>query len=293
MATWKGKTKGNLLGYKIFVFILKLLGVIPAYFVLRFVALYFLFFSKESTQSSFFVFHRILKYKKRTAYLKVYLSYFLLGQTLLDKVALMAGLKTKISFDFDGENFLHEMVKNQTGGILMSAHMGNWDIAGFLLKRLGAKINVVMFDGEHEQIKEYMKDVVGELNFNIIAIKDDFSHIMKLHEALSNKELICIHGDRFLPDAKVSELNFMGEKAEFPISPFALAARFNVPVSFVYAVKEGSKHYHLSATKPIQTRDKNELMKSYVKSLEHMLLKYPTQWFNYYPFWKIQKNKSA
>lgn len=288
MANWKGQTKGNILGYKIFVFILKLFGVGPAYFVLRFVALYFLFFSKDSTKNSLYLFREILNYKGFKTYLKVYKSYFVFGQTLLDKTALMAGLKPKISFEFDGEEHLQAMIEDGKGGILISAHMGNWDVAGFLLKRLDTKVNVVMFDGEHQKIKEYMSDVVGEVEFKIIPIKDDFSHIMKIHQALQNKEFICIHGDRFLPETKTRSLSFMNKEALFPIGPFSLAARLNVPVSFVYAMKDHSKHYHLYATKPVvyKKTEEEDLMKKYVKSLESMLHKYPTQWFNYYSFWK-------
>lgn len=42
MAKWEGKSKGTVLGHKIFVFILNHLGLRePAYIVLRFVALYY------------------------------------------------------------------------------------------------------------------------------------------------------------------------------------------------------------------------------------------------------------
>jgi hypothetical protein len=34
-------------------------------------------------------------------------------------------------------------------------------IAGHLLKRLGTKINIVIFDGEYQQIKEYLDKVTG------------------------------------------------------------------------------------------------------------------------------------
>ena len=43
MPRWEGKSKGNQLGYSIFVFVCRKLGVLPAYFLLRFVAFYSLF----------------------------------------------------------------------------------------------------------------------------------------------------------------------------------------------------------------------------------------------------------
>ena len=39
---WDGQSKGKVLGFKIFVFILNNFGLNPAYFILRFVSFYYL-----------------------------------------------------------------------------------------------------------------------------------------------------------------------------------------------------------------------------------------------------------
>lgn len=44
MSSWHGKSKGTPLGYRIFVWVLKNFGVLPAYFLLRFVVVYYFFF---------------------------------------------------------------------------------------------------------------------------------------------------------------------------------------------------------------------------------------------------------
>jgi len=49
-------------------------------------------------------------------------------------------------------------------------HLGNWEIAGHLLYRVKAKINIVMFEGEHEKVKEYLDSVKGEKNINVTKI---------------------------------------------------------------------------------------------------------------------------
>ena len=174
-------------------------------------------------------------------FIKLYKNYYLFGQTIIDKVVLMRGIRNKFSFDFDGEEHLHEMVQaREKAGLLLSAHIGNWDIAGHLLKRLQTRINIVMFDGEHQKIKEYLEGVTGERNANIIVIKDDLSHIYAITEAFTKNELVCMHADRFMEGNKTMEANFFGENAKFPAGPFVLATRLKVPVSFVFAVKESN-----------------------------------------------------
>ena len=48
MAAWKGKTRGGLTGYKIFIAILKNLGLPFAYLLLYFVAFYFFVFAEDT-----------------------------------------------------------------------------------------------------------------------------------------------------------------------------------------------------------------------------------------------------
>ena len=293
---WEGKTRGGLSGHKIFVFILNTFGLQIAYFFLRFVAFYFLFTS--STKTALKYFREIQGYKGFKAYRATYQNYFLFGQILLDKVALLSGVKTNFTIDHEGhvEN-LDSLKTNGKGSILLSAHIGNWEIAGQMLDSLDTKFNVLMYDNEAEKMKEYMNKVMGKKSFNVIAIRDgDMSHLIELHKAFSNNELVVMHGDRFLPGTATIEKNFMGKPAKFPAGPFIMAAKFGVPITLVFAVKETSTHYHFFARKPIEvkrarTKEDTELAvktgsDAYVKELEYMLKKYPIQWFNFYDFWK-------
>jgi predicted LPLAT superfamily acyltransferase len=212
---------------------------------------------------------------------------------LLDKIIVMAGIENQFSYDFDGEQHLREIVARGKGGILLSGHVGNWEAAGHLLKRLNAKINVVMFDGEHQQIKKYLDNVTGGKNFNVIVIGTDMSHVYAISDALNRNELICLHADRFLEGNKTASMSFLNSEAEFPLGPFQLSAGFNVPVSIVFAFKESAKHYHFFGSEIVQ-RTENEakvhfaerLMTSFVNELEQKVKQYPEQWFNYYNFWK-------
>lgn len=294
---WEGKTKGNLIGHKIFVFILNAFGLRIAYFFLRFVSFYFFVFAK-STKTCLKYFREIHGYKGLKAYRATYQNYFLFGQILLDKVALLSGVKTHFTSEHEGhtEN-LRAVTSTTKGRILLSAHIGNWEIAGQRLKVLNTKFNVLMYDNEAEKMKQYMSKVMGKKSFNIIAIKDgDMGHLIELHKAFANNELVVMHGDRFLPGAATIEKTFMGKKAKFPAGPFIMAAKFGVPITLVFAVKETKTHYHFFALKPIEvkrTRTKVELDKAveelsdkYVNELEKMLKRYPTQWFNFYNFWQ-------
>ena len=209
----------------------------------------------------------------------------------------MSGITNPFSFEFDGEENLRAIVANGKGGLLMSAHVGNWEVAGHLFDRLDVIVNVVMYDGEHQRLKDYLENVTGGRNFNVIVVKDDLSHVYAIGEALQKNQLVCLHADRFLPGNKTIENQLLGAAANFPVGPFVMAATFNVPVSFVFAFKETSKHYHFYGSPMInfeKDRPKNEvietLLKGFTGNLEELLKKYPEHWFNYYNFWEIDEH---
>jgi predicted LPLAT superfamily acyltransferase len=301
MSSWDGKSRSGVIGYKIFVLTLRHGGLIPAYFILLFVALYFFLFSRSSSRFSYQFFRKRIGFSRFKSIRSIYSNYFIFGQTLIDRVAVMAGLSNKFTFDFDGEEYLIQIVQEGKGGILISAHIGNWEVAGHLLYRINAKINVLIHEAEHEQVKHYLEGIKGKGNMNVIVMKDDFSHIYDISKALENGEIICLHGDRFMPWSKTMTTKFLGDDAHFPQGPFAMAVGFKVPVSYVFAMKEGIYHYHFSATPPkiyssLARENKNRLIESalsdYIQIIEKKVEKYPIQWFNYYDFWKDNKDSS-
>ena len=294
MSKWQGKSKGSKRGYSIFVWTLKKLGVYPAYFLLRFVTLYYFIFSFRSSKAVFYYFHKRMRYSVVSSIFKIYSNYFHFGQSLIDKVVIMSGLPNSFTFNFDGEENLKKIIKKGKGGILLSAHIGSWEAAGHLLKRLGTRINIVMYDGEQPQIKEYLETVIDErnLNINIIIIRDHISHIYEISEAFNKNELICMHADRFLEGNRTISFNFLGEEALFPLGPFLLAAHIKVPVSFVFSMKETSSHYHFFAGE-IKEYDQGskkiniqKIIADFVEEMEKKVKAYPLQWYNYYNFWQ-------
>ena len=293
MSSWKGKTRGGVLGYKIFILILKYFGLSFAYFLLYFVVAYFMIASFKAFRWIYRFYHETLGKNSLRSFACVYRNYYLFGQILIDKIVMLTGFHSTFTFDFEGEEYLRQMDK---GGFLISAHIGNWEIAGHQLIRLEKRINIILFDAEHQRIKGYLSNVFKR-NTNFIIIRDNYSHLLEIREALANGEIIVVQGDRYIDGNKTLMIDFMGKPAAFPVGPINMAAHFNVPVSYVFALKESRKHYHFYAT-PLKTfmfppnrklRDQflGPAVEEYVRELEKIVRMYPLEWFNYYDFWKL------
>lgn len=290
-ADWQGKSRGTVLGYKIFVFFMKNLGLRAAYFILYFVAAYFCIFAMGSSKAIYYYFRHRLKYSKLRSLISIYKSYYVFGQTIIDKVAISSGLRDKFTYEFDGIDLIRETIRQKKGGVLISAHVGNFEIAEFFFGELEEKtsISLLTTDVEHTAIKDYIESVTSESSINLIIIKEDLSHIFEINAALARNEIVCITGDRYVKGSKYLSQNLLGEEARFPAGPFLLASRLNVPVLFVYVMKETSSHYHLYARKAkAKQRDSKKLLEEYTESVSWMLEKYPLQWFNYFDFWNTK-----
>ncbi len=290
MPSWQGKSRGNKTGFRIFVWVLKNAGLTPAYLLLGLVAFYFFIFSGKAFRYQFEFFRQRLGYSRLRSIVNIYKNYYWFGQTIIDKIVLMSGIKNPFRFDFEGEDYLRQMVRRNKGGLLLSAHIGNWEIAGHLLQRLGTDIHIVMYDGEAQQIKDYLASVTEKHSARIILIKEDLSHIYAIQEALNNHHFVCMHADRFLEGNKTLTASFLNKNARFPTGPFLLARTFHVPVSFVFAMKDKSFDYHFYASDPkIYSGDREtameDILRDYCINMEQMIRKYPLQWFNYYDFW--------
>jgi predicted LPLAT superfamily acyltransferase len=295
MPSWQGKSRGNKTGFRIFVWVLKNAGLSPAYLLLKLVAFYFFIFSGKAFRHQYIFFSKRLGFKTFRAIRSIYRNYYWFGQTIVDKIALMSGIKNPFRFEFEGENYLRQMVSQNQGGLLLSAHIGNWEIAGHLLQRLGTDMHIVMYDGEEQQIKEYLESVTEKHSARIILIKEDLSHIYAIQEALNKNAFVCMHADRFLQGNKTITETFLQKPALFPAGPFLLARTFQVPVSFVFAMKDRSFDYHFYASPPkIYSGPKGtaiqDMLRDYCAAMENTIRKYPLQWYNYYDFWNEDPN---
>ncbi len=206
--------------------------------------------------------------------------------SLVDRAALIGGVKTDFGLVSHGREHIETMINGAKGGYLMSCHLGNWEIAGHLLDLESGKVNVLMYDEEHQKIKESMPEVQQNRGFNIIPIKNDLGHVFGVQAALGRGELVALHADRYKDDGRTFVRQFCGRPAKFPEGPFMLAAKIEAPRVFVQAIKTDTFTYTYKSTPRIEGKiSPEELMNSYVDWLEDLLNEYPEQWYNFYDFW--------
>ena len=289
MSKWSGRTKGFVLGYQIFIFIIKRLGVPVAYFLLYFVVPVYYIFLLKARKNLAATFKNIPQLKSSNLQVMIYRNFHNLGKSLIDNFAILTKWSSKYSCIQEGGEYLIDLITKSQPAILISGHIGSWNIAGEFLKKQDGIVNVVMFDGEAKKIKRLVEKTIGESNYKIIAIKDDLSHLFKIKTAVDNGELICIHADRYLEGANTFTTKLFNKKVQLPLGPFAIASKLNIPYAFVFAIKESMYKYQFSATKPQSSNDPQIIANEFIEVLSKKLSNNPEQWFNYFNIFEYKK----
>jgi predicted LPLAT superfamily acyltransferase len=303
---WTGVTGGNTLGQKALLFLFHFFNVTVGYFILIWVIpFYMLFGSGYSHIYKYFRNHHY--YSPLKAFLKTYINHFIFGQCMLDRFAVFAGRKNFFTMKTTGNEEFYRLLEEEKGFIIVSSHLGNFELCGYLLKQDRKMINALAFGGETKEIMKNRAKWFAVNNVNIIPVFDDMSHLFALHKALTNGEIVSISCDRSIGFGKSIECDFLSGKVDFPVGAFSLAAHFDIPVLSVFVIKKSVSNYHVFV-KPITISDNSiseirqfenlkvmkiskrekaeRLTQEFVKELEYMDKKHPEQWFNYYKFWK-------
>ncbi len=288
---WNGKSRGGRFGYQFFVYTIRFLGIRCAYIFLAFIVIYFIPFAPKATKA-------IWKYNRKRRGLgimasvkELYCHYYVFGQTLIDKVAMKGGMARKYNYKFDNYERFLEILNSGQGVVMIGAHIGCWEAGAGFFGKYGKKINIVMFNAEHSQIKEVIdNNTQRKEDFKIISInKDAIEAMLQMKIALNNGEYICFNGDRFVAEDRTCSVNILGAEARLPLGPFKIATKCRVPVVFYYSMREPGRNYRFIFEEPVfNDRIKTEdLISQYAESLEGIVKRYPRQWFNFYDFWKI------
>ena len=291
---WKGKSRGGSFGYLFFILLVKGIGIKAAYAFLCLVVTYFIPFAPKATRATWRYARNILGYGLWQSVGLLFRNYYSLGQTLIDKVAIGAGMTKSYRFDFDdGYTDFLDILNSNRGVIMIGAHVGNWEIGAPFFDDYGKKMNIVMFDAEYQKIKEVLEKNTDGRNYKVIPVNEDsLTHVFKIKDALDKQEYVCFQGDRFVDGSQVLRTSFMGKEADFPAGVYLLASRLHVPVVFYFAVREKGMRYKFNfiPAGPVErgkgNRPEQKLLGQYASALETIVKRYPEQWFNYYDFWK-------
>lgn len=172
------------------------------------------------------------------------------------------------------DNLDRAMSFNQ-GVILVTGHIGNWDLAGVYLSGQGYPLSAVT---------EQIPGIDGF--FNALRQKNGMPTFFPQEKAkilltLENKRILALVSDRNFSKWGVRVKFLAGEKM-LPVGPSALARKYHSPILVGnFVLNQDKKSYQVEISEPIFPANKTyrELTQMIADRLSFFIRKNPLQWF--------------
>jgi KDO2-lipid IV(A) lauroyltransferase len=197
------------------------------------------------------------------------------------KAAAIAGLLARV----DGLERLDAAARGGRGMVLLTAHLGNWELAGRLLGVQSARPTHVVVAAEVDpQVQRFLRSGPAPVRF---VTRTQPTASVTLLAALRRDEVVAMQGDRALGTRGDAAVDFFGAPARFPLGPFLLARAAGAPVLPAFCALGRDRRYTISVGEPLRVEvdGEREALGRWVGALEAAVRRHPEQWFNFYDVW--------
>ena len=173
----------------------------------------------------------------------------------------------------------------EAGLISLTAHVGNWELAGRLLAgRTARTTHVVVAEEEVRELEHWVRRDGDGMHF---VPRSRPTTSLELVAALRRSEVVAVQGDRALGTRGDVLIPFFGRPAPFPLGPFVLARAVGVPMVPAFCLLDSTYQYVVNVAEPITVArgGEEDAARAWVAVLENVVRAHPTQWFNFFDIW--------
>lgn len=191
-----------------------------------------------------------------------------------------------------GYEVIKEALSGGKGAILLTAHLGNWELGGIVLSQLGHPVNVVYFPDGSSRIEK--NRTRRRLMRGVKEIKLDPERIspLAMMRALEAGELVALQGDKLFHDSGM-KVKFFDAHAFFPRGPVLLAMLTGAPILPCFILMDKDARYKIVVEPPIhaaKTGDREKDIEENLTKVAAVFEKYIgmhyDQWYCLTRFWE-------
>jgi len=184
--------------------------------------------------------------------------------------------------------YVDEALRKGKGVIVVAAHLGNWEMGGVMLSKIGYKTSVIALDHKNKLINNFFIGQRSVLGVNVISIGIALRNCFK---ALKRNEVLAILGDRDFSVHGV-ETKFFGKEALMPKGPATFSIRAGAPIVPGFLLRNSDDTFTLVFEKEVGyqltgdfEKDVKSVTEKIIGILEDYIKRYPDQWYMFRRFW--------
>lgn len=193
-----------------------------------------------------------------TNYARAWLTLYHFAWTISDAADhKLAG--TEFIYEIEGEEFLEQLAAAR-GAIVLTAHMGNYDLgAALFAQRYRREIHIVRAPEEDAETARHLDESLERAGAGGVKIAYNTSAMalpLELLNVLRAGEIVSIQGDRAIAGVSQREARLFGEFVRLPDGPFILALVAEAPIYPLFIWRRGFHRYKIFAGAPFYCRRK-------------------------------------
>ena len=183
-----------------------------------------------------------------------------------------------------GRDHIDASLEKHDGAILLTAHLGNYELGAAAVSLLGYNMNAVALphrDARTNKLFDRQRNKVGiKVIPTGVSVKECFG-------ALKSKGTLGLLGDRVFAGKAVPAI-MLGRAVALPRGFSFFARKANVDIVPTFFVREKRNFYRLIFEAPITIDDhptEESIVAAYAKVLEKYIVQYPDQWYSFVRYW--------
>lgn len=177
------------------------------------------------------------------------------------------------------------------GVLLLTAHLGNWEVGGLMLAEVRQPIHVVLVPDIFPGVERARRRLHARAGVTEIPIDNSPVPTLAVLRALEGNAIVAMQGDRDFNNTGVT-VPFFGRGAYFPRGPMRVAMATGAKVLPAFILRRSDGRYRAIIEAPLEIErggDRDAALKTnlarYVAILERYVRENPEQWYCFYPFW--------
>ncbi len=188
---------------------------------------------------------------------------------------------------FEGLSVIGQKIKKNQGVILLTAHLGNYELGGAVMSLLGYPLSVVALPHLDLRTNNFFNRQRQRVGVKVISTGQA---VKKSISVLKKGEILALLGDRdFFHSGRRQKV--FSRYANIPRGAAFFAKKSDAAIIPTFFVRENKYNYRLIFEKEIiydKTANNSEgrILQNYVSVLEKYLKKYPGQWYLFQKYWQ-------
>jgi len=198
-----------------------------------------------------------------------------------------------------GEEIIAEGLRRGKGIVLLTAHLGNWELGGLFFTHSGFPFNVITAQDEIEGVAKVREKTRESHKVKTITIGKGAFFFMDIARALQRNEIVAMLMDRYIEEKGIL-IDFFGKPAIFPAGPVLLAKLTGAAVIPAFIVLGPDGKYKGIADSIVdmefsgdKEKDIRVNLKKIVRIFEKYIHEYPDQWYNFTDLWDIPDTRGG